>query len=65
MAHHRFSIDADNPEHDVLAAKLRDQLVQMLENKANEMNADDDFLTRLRLQETAQQFKVSRSKTSP
>nr|UCK81542.1 signal transducer and activator of transcription 1-alpha/beta-like protein [Arenicola marina] len=54
---HWFSLEEDNPEHDGFASQLRDTLVQMLENKANEMDSDDNFLTRLRLQETAQQFK--------
>lgn len=50
-------IEEDKPEHEALATKLRDDLIQMLEDKAQELSYEDNFLNKLKLQETVQQFK--------
>ena len=51
-------MDEDNAEHEKFAVQLRDQLLQMMEDRAVELSSDDMFLTKLKLQETVQQFKV-------
>ncbi|KAK2180532.1 hypothetical protein NP493_439g02027 [Ridgeia piscesae] len=50
-------VDEDNPEHEKFALQLRDQLLQKMEERAQELSSDDMFLTKLKLQETVQQFK--------
>ena len=54
----RSEVDEDNPEHEKFALQLRDQLLQKMEERAQELSSDDMFLTKLKLQETVQQFKV-------
>ena len=50
-------IDEDSPDHEGYAIRLRDCLLEMLEGKANELSTDDMFLTKLKLQETVNQFR--------
>lgn len=50
-------VDEDNPEHEKFAIQLREQLVQLMEEKAQELSNDDMFLTKLKLQETVVQFR--------
>lgn len=50
-------MDEDNPEHEKFAIQLREQLVQLMEEKAQELSNDDMFLTKLKLQETVVQFR--------
>ncbi|ELU09097.1 hypothetical protein CAPTEDRAFT_223577 [Capitella teleta] len=52
-------VDEDNSEHEQRAIGLRDMLIQLMEEKATELSTIEDmFLTRLKLQETTQQFKI-------
>src|SRR6218665_966289 len=53
----RTDVDEDNPEHEKFAIQLREQLVQLMEEKAQELSNDDMFLTKLKLQETVVQFR--------
>lgn len=56
---YRNEVDEDNSEHEQRAIGLRDMLIQLMEEKATELSTIEDmFLTRLKLQETTQQFKV-------
>nr|CAD7259697.1 unnamed protein product [Timema shepardi] len=54
-----MDIDPENPHNEQFVANLVGSLIQELETKANSMmNTDDLFLARLRLIETANNFKV-------
>nr|CAD7423970.1 unnamed protein product [Timema monikensis] len=54
-----MDIDPENPHNEQFVANLVGSLIQELESKANSMmNTDDLFLARLRLIETANNFKV-------
>ena len=55
----RADIEEDKPEHEALAVQLRDDLIKMLEDKAQELSYEENFLNKLKLQETVQQFKVN------
>ncbi|ELU15383.1 hypothetical protein CAPTEDRAFT_114078 [Capitella teleta] len=50
-------VDEDNLDHEQKAMTLRDLLLQQMEDKATELIAEEDFLTKLKLQETMQQFR--------
>ncbi|KAK2166934.1 hypothetical protein LSH36_33g03003 [Paralvinella palmiformis] len=52
-----FTLEEDNSEHERIAGKLVEQLVLMIENRANELNSEDMFINKLRLQEIGQQFR--------
>jgi signal transducer and activator of transcription 5B len=51
-------VDEENPEHEKYAIQFRDQLVGLMEEKAQELSNDDMFLTKLKLQETVLQFRL-------
>jgi hypothetical protein len=51
---------------EVKAVQLRDMLIQKVEEKVQELSAmDDSFPMRLKLQEAAQQFRVTFFKATP
>jgi signal transducer and activator of transcription 5B len=52
-------IDPDNPAHEPYVNELVRSMIQELENKANNMNTEELFLTRLKLSEAANMFRVS------
>ncbi|ESO05053.1 hypothetical protein HELRODRAFT_156927 [Helobdella robusta] len=49
--------DEDNPENEKFAIQFSEQLIKMMEEKAQELSNDEMFLTKLKLQESAVQFK--------
>lgn len=53
--------DEDNPENEKYAIQFTEQLIQMIEDKATELSNDEMFLTKLKLQETAAQFRAQYS----
>lgn len=52
-------IDPENPQHEQYVTGLVSSLVQELETKANTMTTEDLFLTKLKLIEAANMFRVS------
>lgn len=52
-------IDPNNPAHEPYINELVRSMIQELENKANNMNTEELFLTRLKLSEAANMFRVS------
>jgi signal transducer and activator of transcription 5B len=54
----RSEIDECNEEHEAYAARLRDMLIGLIEEKAQELSSEDMFLAKFNLQEAAQQFRV-------
>jgi hypothetical protein len=55
-------LDPENPQHEQYVAGLVGSLIQELEAKANTMTTEDLFLTKLKLIEAANMFRVSRRK---
>lgn len=55
----RNDIDVDNPQHEQYASNLLTSLIQELETKASSMNTEELFLTKLKLMEAANMFRVS------
>lgn len=51
------SVVEENPEHEEIALKLTSELINLIEEKAQEWNSGDMFLTKLKLQQTAQTFR--------
>ena len=45
-------------DHEQKAVSMRDMLLAQLEEKGAELSTEDMFLTKLKLQEALQQFKV-------
>lgn len=54
----RSEIDECNEEHEAYAVRLRDMLIGLIEEKAQELSSEDMFLAKFNLQEAAQQFRV-------
>jgi len=52
-------IDPDNPAHEIYVNELVRSMIQELDSKANNMNTEELFLTRLKLTEAANMFRVS------
>jgi signal transducer and activator of transcription 5B len=52
-------LDPENPQHEQYVAGLVASLIQELEAKANTMTTEDLFLTKLKLIEAANMFRVS------
>ncbi|KAK6639420.1 hypothetical protein RUM43_007693 [Polyplax serrata] len=52
-------VDPDNPQHDQYVSGLVNALITELEMKANTLTSEDMFLTKLKLIETASNFRVS------
>jgi signal transducer and activator of transcription 5B len=52
-------IDPDNPEHEHFVHQLVSSMIQELDKRANNMNTEELFLTRLKLTEAANMFRVS------
>lgn len=52
-------MDPDNPQHDQYVSGLVNALITELEMKANTLTSEDMFLTKLKLIETASNFRVS------
>lgn len=52
-------IDAENPQHEQYVTGLVGSLIAELEAKANTMTTEDLFLTKLKLLEAANMFRVS------
>jgi len=50
-------VDEENPEYEKFAIQFREELLAHMEAKAQELSTDDMFLTKLKLQETVQQFR--------
>lgn len=50
-------LDEDNPENEKYAIQFCEQLIQMMEEKAQELSNDEVFLIKLKLQESANQFR--------
>ncbi|XP_059486030.1 signal transducer and activator of transcription 5B isoform X2 [Neocloeon triangulifer] len=50
-------IDPDNPAHEPYVNELVRSMIQELDNKANNMNTEELFLTRLKLTEAANMFR--------
>jgi len=50
-------VDEDNPENEKFAIQFREELLALMESKGQELSTDDMFLTKLKLQETVQQFR--------
>ena len=55
----RNEVDPDNPQHDQYVSGLVNALINELEMKANTLTSEDMFLTKLKLIETASNFRVS------
>ena len=55
---YRTEIDPENAEHYQYAANFVETLIKELENKAASMETEELFLTRIKLQEAAEYFKV-------
>ena len=53
----RNDLDEDNPENEKYAIQFCEQLIQMMEEKAQELSNDEVFLIKLKLQESAAQFR--------
>lgn len=56
---YRTDIDPDNPQHEQYATNLVTSMIQELEAKANSMTTNDLYLTKLKLMEAANMFRVS------
>lgn len=54
----RAEIDIDNPQHEQYAASIVAELIHELEAKANAMTSEDLILTKYKLIDTANAFKV-------
>jgi len=50
-------VDEENPEHEKFAIHFREELLGLMEAKGLELSTDEMFLTKLKLQETCQQFR--------
>jgi signal transducer and activator of transcription 5B len=57
-------LDPENPQHEQYVAGLVASLIQELEAKANTMTTEDLFLTKLKLIEAANMFRVSNRECS-
>lgn len=58
-------LDPENPQHEQYVTGLVGSLIQELEAKANTMTTEDLFLTKLKLIEAANMFRVSHRKIIP
>ena len=54
----RSDIDPDNPQHEQYAASVVQALIQELEAKAMSLTNEEFFLTKIKLQGAADNFKV-------
>lgn len=54
----RTDIDPENPQHERYISELIGSFICEVENKANSLDGDELFLTRLKLIEAASFFKV-------
>ena len=55
----RSDVDPDNPQHEQYAASVVGSLIQELESKAQVLNTEEFFLTKIKLQGAAEMFRVS------
>jgi signal transducer and activator of transcription 5B len=55
----RNDIDPDNPQHEQYAASVVAALIQELINKAQSLTSEEFFLTKIKLEEAANMFRVS------
>ena len=55
----RNDIDPDNPQHEQYSASVVTALIQELETKALTLTNEEFFLTKIKLQQAAEMFRVS------